>query len=123
MKNIFVTILFLVVTGSLAAQNLNRETKKIANEQVPLAVRLAYEEHFGTIPENGYWITQFTMQVVGERTQVNPVWYSFNTRGRDKTEARFSPVGELLFFKGLEESPAKGKKDKPVPTVNTPGDV
>lgn len=103
MKKINVlVILMMCLAGSILAQVPVKQTQKLDDVQVPVAVKKAFEANFGDIPDGGYWMVHVVRIQDADKTVTTPQWYSFNKRTRpERMEARFSPEGELLSSRGL----------------------
>jgi hypothetical protein len=80
-----------------------KKTSEIKMEEVPVAVRVAFEEDFGKIPAEGSWTVAFYVLTEGNRTSAKPVSYTF-AKGKksQKIEIRYTPEGKLESSKGLE---------------------
>jgi len=103
-KSIFILILLAGITTTLSAQAL-RKTEKINEEQVPVAIRGAFENDFGIIPEEGYWTAHFAVEREGIRSIAKPISYTFHKRSKnEKIEVRYLADGKLDFVKGLEKN-------------------
>ncbi|HEY3405449.1 MAG TPA: hypothetical protein VGK59_18830 [Ohtaekwangia sp.] len=104
MKKIIVVIGMVMFAGAAMAQSAVRQSVKIPVEQVPLAVRQAYEKDFGTLPQEGYWMAFVESTADGKRTATTPLWYSYNNKKSksEKIEIKFTPKGELTSVKGVE---------------------
>ena len=77
MKNKFILLILSVgFSISLLAQVV-KKTEKISEEQVPVAVRLAFKDDFGQIPEDGIWTVNFNVVSEGTKTVAKPIWYTF----------------------------------------------
>ena len=82
-----------------------KKTEKINEEEVPVAVRLAFKDDFGQIPEDGTWTVNFNVVSEGAKTVARPTWYTFRKGVKhDKIEVRYSPDGKLELFKGLKKN-------------------
>jgi hypothetical protein len=114
MKKIRLTLLALLLPiGISLAQIPIKEYVRIPLDQVPVAVRQAFEKDFGAIPDDGYWAAY--VEKSSGSTLAKPLWYSYNKRGKDKVEVRFSPAGELTLVKGLnKKNEANGSNDSTV---------
>jgi hypothetical protein len=103
-KSIFILILVAGITTTLSAQSL-RKTEKINEDQVPVAIRGAFENDFGKIPPEGYWTAHFAVEQEGARSIAKPISYTFHKRNRtEKIEVRYMADGKLDFVKGLEKN-------------------
>jgi hypothetical protein len=79
-----------------------KKVSSIKEEEVPVAVRVAFQEDFGKIPEDGTWTVAFYVLSEGNRTSAKPVTYTFVKRNKsEKIEVRYSPEGKLESVKGL----------------------
>lgn len=104
MKKIIMLSLSLIVFGAALAQQL-RKTEKINSEQVPVAIRTAFEDDFGKIPDDGYWTANFIVEREGSRTVARPLSYTYHKRDKqEKIEVRYTADGKLDLVKGLEKS-------------------
>ena len=111
MARIGVVVLLLGLACNAFGQNLNKQMKRISEDQVPLSIKKAFASTFGEIPADGFWVSQITTFVQGERTVANPIWYAFRGKGTAKgIEVRFAPDGEVIFYKGI--APREGQKPK-----------
>lgn len=101
------SILFILSVGlsiTLFAQVV-KKTEKLTEEEVPVAVRLAFKDDFGQIPENGTWTVNFNVVSEGSKTVARPTWYTFRKDTKqNKVEVRYSPEGKLELFKGLKKT-------------------
>jgi hypothetical protein len=81
-----------------------KRTSEIKLEEVPVAVRVAFEEDFGKIPEQGSWTVAFYVLTEGNKTSAKPVSYTFlKGKKSEKIEVRYTPEGKLESAKGLEK--------------------
>lgn len=111
-KAILIVAIAVLSIGSAMAQSPVKKTIKIPVEQVPMAVRTAYEKDFGSIPQDGYWMAYITTTLEGSRTVATPIWYSYNKRSKEvKAEVRFSPAGELISSKGVSPAGKQGEEE------------
>ena len=102
-KSILVLILLAGMSSGLLAQGL-RKTEKITEEQVPVAIRGAFENDFGKITE-GYWTAHFTIEQEGARSIAKPISYTFHKKNRnEKIEVRYMADGKLDLVKGVEKN-------------------
>ena len=105
MKKIIVVVAMLLMTGVAGAQSgAVRQSVKILADQVPVAVRQAFEKDFGTVPQDGYWLAFIESSADGNRTANKALWYSYNSKKSksEKIEIRFTPGGELTSVKGVD---------------------
>ncbi len=97
-------ILGFAISTSLLAQAV-KKTETIKEEEVPVAVRLAFKEDFGEIPADGTWSVNFAIVSEGTRSVARPTWYTFKKGSRhEKIEVRYTPDGKLESFKGLKKT-------------------
>ncbi len=102
--NFFLLLLCVCVSATLFAQTV-KKTEKIDEEEVPVAVRVAFQDDFGQIPEDGTWTVNFNVVSEGTRTVAKPIWYTFRKGNKqEKIEVRYSPEGKLELFKGLKKA-------------------
>jgi hypothetical protein len=90
--------LFTVVLGQSV-----RKSEKIDPEQVPVAIRNAFENDFGKIPEGGFWMANFIVERDGNRSVAKPLSYSYHNKA-SKTEVRYTADGKLDFVKGIDKA-------------------
>lgn len=104
MKRIILTLLFIsTLSASLLAQPV-KKTEKIKEEEVPVAIRVAFTNDFGKIPEDGSWTVNFIVVNEGTKTIAKPTWYTYRKGNKhDKIEVRYSPEGKLELVKGLKK--------------------
>jgi len=101
----------MVMACSVMAQGL-KQTMKIPVEQVPLAVKKAFEKDFGPIPGEGYWEALVLKTNEGSRTVVRPLQYSFNQRSKSrKVVVRFEPDGVVTFYTGMNKTSQEESAD------------
>lgn len=105
MKRKFILLILPVgLSISLFGQVVKR-TEKLNEEEVPVAIRLAFKDDFGQIPEDGTWTVNFNVVSEGAKTVARPTWYTFRKGTKqNKIEVRYSPEGKLELFKGLEKT-------------------
>lgn len=101
-KSISLLLLLAGLVVIVAAQSL-RKSEKIQSEQVPVAIRNAFESDFGNIPEGGYWVANFIVEKEGARSVAKPLSYVYHNK-QQKTEVRYTADGKLDFVKGLEKN-------------------
>jgi hypothetical protein len=104
MKKIVLTLLIIsFINGVLISQPV-KKVERINEEEVPVAVRVAFENDFGKIPEDGTWTVSFTVINEGGKTTAKPISYTFRRGNKaDKIEVRYSPEGKLETSKGLKK--------------------
>ena len=102
MKKLMSLFLLLAVLVTIVAAQSLRKTEKINPEQVPVAIRNAFETDFGKIPDGGYWMANFTVERDGTRSVAKPLSYTYHNKST-KTEVRYTADGKLDFVKGLEK--------------------
>lgn len=94
----------LLPLGLALAQTPVKESIRIPLDQVPAAVRQAFEKDFGVIPQDGYWSAYIEKTSGNRGTTAKPLWYSYSKRNRsEKIEVRFLPSGELTLAKGINK--------------------
>src|SRR5262245_10228299 len=102
MKKFILTIIILTAVNTLLISQPVKKTERIKEEEVPVAVRVAFQNDSGTIPADGFWIVNFTVSNEGGRSIAKPVSYIFRKGNKgDKIEVRYSPEGKLDTSKGL----------------------
>ena len=104
MKKFILVITLIVASGvSLLAQQ-EKQNAGIKQEEVPTAVRIAFVNDFGKIPDDGSWRVTYYVLSEGERTVAKPIWYTYVKRKKpSKIEIRYTPEGKLESSKGLEK--------------------
>ena len=104
MKKLVLTLLIIFsVTGFLFSQPV-KKVERIKEEEVPVAVRSAFENDFGKMPEDGIWTVNFIVTNEGGKTTAKPISYTFRKGNKgDKIEIRYSPEGKLEASKGLNK--------------------
>jgi hypothetical protein len=104
MKRFVLTLLIISsVAGVLISQPV-KKVERIKEEEVPVAVRAAFENDFGKIPEDGIWTVNFIVTNEGGKTTAKPISYTFRKGNKgDKIEVRYSPEGKLEASKGLNK--------------------
>lgn len=101
MKRNLLLLAFIALTLTALGQGVSKNAV-IDETEVPVAVRQAFEQDFGAIPEGGQWKVYYRLEELGTRLVAQPRWYSFTKKENGtRIEARFSPKGELMFSKGL----------------------
>ena len=104
MKRINSFLFFIAVfCASVAAQPV-KKTEKINEEEVPAAIRVAFMNDFGQIPEDGVWTVNFIVVSDGTKTLAKPTGYTYRKGNKqEKIEVRYSPEGKLELAKGLNK--------------------
>jgi hypothetical protein len=104
MKRFFLTLFILLSVNVLLISQPVKKAEKIKEDEVPVAVRKAFENDFGKIPEDGTWTVNFTVLQEGGKSLAKPVSYTFRKGNKgDKIEVRYSPEGKLDTVKGLKK--------------------
>ena len=104
MKRFFLTLLILSSVNVFLISQPVKKVERIKEEEVPVAVRIAFENDFGKIPEDGIWTVNFTVVNDGGKTTAKPVSYTFKKGNKgDKIEVRYSPEGKLDTVRGLKK--------------------
>ena len=96
-KSILLLVLFAGVATFVSGQSL-RKTEKIDADQVPVAIRAAFENDFGKVPEGGHWLANFTVEQDGTRSVAKPLSYIYRNKS-EKIEVRYTADGKLDFVK------------------------
>jgi hypothetical protein len=97
----------LVMIGAsvilLMAQDF-KKTTAVKEHEVPVAVRVSFENEFGKLPTEGNWTVTFSLLHEGSKTVAKPLWYTFSRKDKiNKIEVRYSPDGKLESFKGIDK--------------------
>lgn len=102
-KTLLVCSVVLLSGLSLMAQQI-KKTSSVKEEEVPVAVRIAFAEDLGAIPTGGNWKVTFAVLNDGPKTVAKPLWYTFSKKNQDdKIEVRYTPEGKLESFKGINK--------------------
>jgi hypothetical protein len=101
-RSIHLVLLFAGVTSFVFGQSL-RKTEKINADQVPVAIRVAFENEFGKVPEGGQWLAHFIVEQDGARSVARPLSYIYRNKS-EKVEVRYTADGKLEFSKGIEKN-------------------
>jgi hypothetical protein len=101
-KSILLLFLFAGVTTYAFGQSL-RKTEKINADQVPVAIRVAFENDFGKVPEGGQWLAHFVVEQDGARSVAKPLSYIYRNKS-EKIEVRYTSEGKLESSKGIEKN-------------------
>lgn len=104
MKRFILTLIILSSFNAFLISQPVKKVERIAEEEVPVAVRVAFEHDFGEIPEDGIWTVNFTVVNEGGKTIAKPTSYTFRKGNKgDKIEVRYSPEGKLDTSRGLKK--------------------
>ena len=80
MKKSILLLLFFAGGATFAfAQSLTK-TEKINADQVPVAIRIAFENDFGKVPEGGHWLANFVVEQDGIRSVAKPLFYIYRNK-------------------------------------------
>jgi hypothetical protein len=101
-KSILLLILFAGIVTFASGQSL-RKTETINPDQVPVAIRTAFENDFDNVPEGGHWLASYVVEQDGERSVAKPLFYIYRNKSK-KIEVRYSAEGKLDSVKGIEKS-------------------
>jgi hypothetical protein len=104
MKKIMIAFTFMLASASVLMAQHVKKIAEVKSEQVPVAVKNAFQEDFGTIPDEGTWTVAYYVSTDGNKTSAKPVSYTF-AKGKksEKIEVRYTPEGKLESAKGLEK--------------------
>lgn len=100
-KSILLLVLFAGVALVASGQSL-RKTETINTDQVPVAIRAAFENDFGQVPDGGHWLASYTIEQDGARSVAKPLFYIYRNKSK-KIEVRYSADGKLDSVKGIEK--------------------
>jgi len=104
MKKFVLTFLMISSVNILLISQPVKKVERIKEEEVPVAVRLAFENDFGKIPAEGIWTVNFTVTNEGGKQIAKPISYTFRKGNKgDKIEVRYSPEGKLDTSKGIKK--------------------
>lgn len=102
-KTLLVCSVVLLSGLSLMAQQI-KKTSPVKEEEVPVAVRIAFVDDLGAIPAEGNWKVTFAVLNDGSKTVAKPLWYTFSKKDHDeKIEVRYTPEGKLESCKGINK--------------------
>ena len=104
MKKLVLTLLIISSVNILLISQPVKKVERIKEEEVPVAVRVAFENDFGKIPPEGIWTVNFTVINEGGKTTAKPISYTFRKGNKgDKIEVRYSPEGKLDTSRGIKK--------------------
>lgn len=104
MRTKILSMIFAVSIFAACAQPV-KKTSMIKEEEVPVAIRQAFINDFGSIPEQGTWTVNFNITHEGAKTMAQPITYTFHKKdGRSKIEVRYTSDGKLDYAKGLDKA-------------------
>lgn len=104
MKRLVLTLLLISSVNALLISQPVKKAERINVEEVPVAVRVAFENDFGQIPDGGNWTVNFIVANENGKTTAKPTSYTFRKGNKgDKIEVRYSPEGKLDTAKGLKK--------------------
>lgn len=86
------------------AQTSLHKTMPVKEEEVPVAVRNAFRVDFGKIPDAGFWTVDVRVEVVGSKTIIKPLQYTYSKRKPEKIEVCYLPDGTLHTARGINRS-------------------
>jgi hypothetical protein len=102
MKKIFFAFALLMLSVVAAMSQELKKTSTITEQEVPVAVRNAFDKEFGKVPAEGKWSVTFSLRNEGARTVASPLWYTyFKKDKKEKIEVRYTPEGKLESSKGI----------------------
>lgn len=105
-QNVIVALLLVFTVQVTIAQPV-KKVEKIKQEEVPVIIRQAFINDFGSIPGEGTWSVNFTVIHDGEKTVAQPTAYTFKKGSKsERVEVRYSPEGKLVAAKGLKKTTA-----------------
>jgi len=102
MKKTTLVMVCIFFSAWMQAQSSLRKTMPVKEEEVPVAVRNAFHGDFGKIPDDGSWTVDVLLEVVGSKTIIKPLLYTFSKRRPEKIEVRYLPDGKLHGVRGLQ---------------------
>ena len=103
MKKSILLASFLTTCLVLNAQSL-KKTLTVKQEEVPVAVRQAFKNDFGNIPDNGFWTVDCLLQKEGSKTVSKPIVYTYTKKIKpERIEVRYTPDGKLESIKGIDK--------------------
>ena len=104
MKRLILTLLILLSVNTFLISQPVKRVERITEEEVPVAVRIAFEQDFGKIPEDGIWTVNFNVVNEDGKTIAKPTSYTFRKGSKgDKIEVRYTPEGKLDTSRGLKK--------------------
>jgi len=104
MKPSILTVLITVFCCTALVSQPVKRVENLKEEEVPVAVRIAFVNDFGGIPEGGTWTVNFTVVNENGKSMAKPIWYTFRKGNKhEKIEVRYAPDGKLDLAKGLKK--------------------
>lgn len=109
----------LVVTlcslTSVSAQVLRDETR-VPEEQIPVAIRNAFQEEFDLENQKGAWYIYFEQKNVNSRKVATPLAYIYRGKKDGKrVEIKYDPAGTVTSMKGITKDGALSSAAKKSP--------
>jgi hypothetical protein len=104
MKKLFFIALFAagVGVGSAFAQSTFEKSKKLSNDEVPVAVMQSFQKDFSNLEDKGYWKLYYTEENVNGKPVFTPEHYTFTgKKDGEKVLVTYSPTGNLEESKGV----------------------
>lgn len=103
MKKAILIVLFAAVAGvgSALAQSTFEKSKKINNDEVPVAVMQAFQKEYAGLESKGYWKVYYTEKQANGKTVFTPERYTFiGKKDGEKLLLTYSTTGALENSKG-----------------------
>jgi len=111
-KTFFAFALVMLSVVAAISQDL-KKTSTITEQEVPVAVRKAFDKEFGKVPTEGNWSVTFSLHNEGAKTVATPLWYTyFKKQKKEKIEVRYTPEGKLESSKGITKLEASAEAER-----------
>ena len=112
MKKIFFAFTLIMLSVVAAMSQDLKKTATITEQEVPVAVRNAFDKEFGKVPAEGNWSVTFSLRNEGAKTVAKPLWYTyFKKEKKEKIEVRYTPEGKLESSKGITKVEATAETE------------
>jgi hypothetical protein len=104
MKKILVSLALIICSvASVLAQV--EKTVVVKEDEVPVAVRIAFKKDFNLVSETGNWKLTYAMSSQDGKNIATPLVYSYAKKEDGKKIAiKYTPEGKLTSFKGVDKA-------------------
>ncbi|HTJ52830.1 MAG TPA: hypothetical protein VL443_25415 [Cyclobacteriaceae bacterium] len=104
MKKIFVSLALIICSvASVLAQV--EKTVVVKEDEVPVAVRIAFKKDFNLVGEATNWKLTYSMTTKEGKNIATPLIYSYAKKeDGKKIVIQYTPEGKLTSFKGIEKA-------------------
>jgi hypothetical protein len=105
MKKIFVVSLALIVCSVASVMAQVEKTIAVVEDEVPVAVRIAFKKDFNLVSEIGNWKLTYAMTSKEGKNIATPLIYSYAKKeDGKKIVIQYTPDGKLSSFKGVDKA-------------------